>query len=63
MNKAKKQVFLQAIRGVQTEVDKRFMDRGENGRGMYATQEEVEALRLLAAKLVIVFGPLPGVPF
>ena len=61
--KTKKPKFLQAIKGVEAEVNERFEERGENERGMYATQEEVEALRSLAATLVMVFGPFPMIGF
>lgn len=63
MNKAKKQTFLQAIECVQSEVNKRFEERGENERGIYAAQEEVEGLRSLAVTLVMVFGPFPMIEF
>ena len=41
----------------------RFEERGENERGMYASQEEVDALRSLAATLVKVFGPFVRLGF
>jgi hypothetical protein len=63
MNKMEKPTFLQAIKRVEAEVDKRFEQRSENERGLYATQEEVDALRSLAATLVMVFGPFPMIGF
>jgi len=45
------------------EVNRRFEERGENERGMYASQEEVDALRSLAATLVMVFGRFPTIGF
>jgi hypothetical protein len=55
--------FLESIKWLDAEVGKRFEERSGNVRGMYATQEEVDALRLLAATLAMVFGPFPGVVF
>jgi hypothetical protein len=55
--------FLESIRRLDTEVTHRYEERGENDRGMYATQEEVDALRSLAATLVMVFGPLPSIDY
>jgi len=51
--------FLESIRRLDTEVTHLYEERGENDRGMYATQEEVDALRSLAATLVMVFGSFP----
>lgn len=55
--------FLESIKWLDDEVSKRFEQRSENVRGMYATQEEVNALRSLAATLAMVFGPFPGIIF
>jgi hypothetical protein len=59
----KTSTFLESIKRLDTEVTHRYEERGENDRGMYATQEEIDALQSLAATLVMVFGPLPTFGF
>jgi hypothetical protein len=55
--------FLESIKRLDTEVTHRYQERGGNDRGIYATQEEIDALQSLAATLVMVFGPFPTIGF
>jgi hypothetical protein len=54
--------FIKDIRHLHNEVDKRIATvDGEHG--MYASKEEVRALRCLAGLLTSIFGPYPNVNF
>jgi len=53
---------LKQIKALDEEVSSRVSE--VNGkRGLYATPEEVEALRRLGGVLVMLFGPIPMVDF
>jgi hypothetical protein len=58
----KRKAILKQIKALDKEVSSRVSEvNGE--RGLYATPEEVEALRQLAGVLVMLFGPIPMVDF
>jgi len=54
--------YQQQIERLMKETDKRIGEK--NGQeGMYASEEEVRALRQLAIRLERIFGPFPSVDF